>query len=356
MSLLRPLLLFWLTVLSLSNFAIARPNAGDILHPQEPKAGRAAEQHGLLRRSNGTSSGAPNITVQQTLANSVITFITPSPSAAGIPITRQSQVITTYAPQVTICELPRFAYSNTSNASYPATGGNASLPTGRGTFSTSSTARGNFSTSPTTVICSTVYSAVTTEICSTLLTGGGQLLTVTDCSQDVTFSTDHGYNMSTSTMLAPDSVIRKGTAITTPIPSTTTYMVPSTTYYMAPWQAVATGIPSQVQAKICSSAPDGGQDCTSVFEKWVVTTVQVVQSFTQTINLTTTLSGGTRVIVDATSTIDVTNAMTTISISTELPASSTVALPSVSTTRISSPALAPTSTIADILGSVTNTL
>ncbi len=39
---------------------------------------------------------------------------------------------------------------------------------------------------------------------------------------------------------------------------------------------------------------------------------------------------GTRVIVDATSTIDITETMTTIIISTEVPTSSTVSLPSVS--------------------------
>lgn len=128
-----------------------------------------------------------------------------------------------------------------------------------------------------------------------MLTGGGQLLTVTDCTQDVTFSTDHGYNLTTSAMLAPMSVIRKGdatsdTGISNGMPITyTTYAVPTTTYYLAPWQDVAVGIPTQVQAKICSAAPDGGQDCTSVLEKWAVTTVPVVQSFTNTINLTTTL-------------------------------------------------------------------
>jgi len=308
MPLLRRLPLFWLTVLSLHTFAIARPNAGDILSAHEPKAAHPAPQHGLSRRDNGTSSTPPTIPVPETSTNGVITFITPSPSAAAIPITRQSQVITTYTPQVTICDLPRLAYSNISNASHPATRGTASFHATRGTASLHATrgtaslhatrgnaslhaTRGNFSTPSATGICSTVYSAVTTEICFTLLTGGGQLLTVTDCSQDVTFSTDHGYNLSTSTMTAPDSVIKKGTGMTQPIPSTTIFVVPTITYYMAPWQAVATGIPTQVQAKICSAAPDGGQDCTSVFEKWIVTTVEVVQSFTKTINLTTTLAG-----------------------------------------------------------------
>ena len=120
---------------------------------------------------------------------------------------------------------------------------------------------------------------------------------MTDCTQDVTFSTDHGYNLSTSGMLAPLSVIRKGDATSDPGISNgmsitySTYAVPTTTYYMAPWQDVAAGIPTQVVAKICSAAPDGGQDCTSVLEKWSVTTVPAVQSFTKTITLTTTLAG-----------------------------------------------------------------
>lgn len=136
---------------------------------------------------------------------------------------------------------------------------------------------------------------MTTNICSTILTGGGQLLAVTDCTQDVTFSTDHTYNLSTSAMLAPPSIVQKGnatdnTAIGNGMPiASTTYAVPTIIYYMAPWQDVATGIPTQVLAKMCSAAPDGGQDCTSVMEKWAVTTTAVVQSFTNTINLTTTL-------------------------------------------------------------------
>lgn len=98
-------------------------------------------------------------------------------------------------------------------------------------------------------------------------------------------------------MLAPMSVIRKGDAtsdisVSNGMPIIyTTYAVPSTTFYEAAWQDVAAGVPTQVRAKICSAAPDGGQDCTSVLEKWAVTTVPVVQSFTKTINLTTTLGG-----------------------------------------------------------------
>ena len=137
---------------------------------------------------------------------------------------------------------------------------------------------------------------MTMDICSTIMTGGGQLLTVTDCTQDVTFSTDHGYNLSTSAMLAPLTIIKMddgtlATVTTNSIPIThTTYAVPTTTYYLAPWQDVAVGIPTQVLAKICSAAPSGGQDCKSVQERWTVTTVAVVQSFFKTIRLTTTLS------------------------------------------------------------------
>lgn len=98
-------------------------------------------------------------------------------------------------------------------------------------------------------------------------------------------------------MLAPLSVIRKDNATTdmtvsNGMPITySTYAVPSTTYYMAAPQDVATGVPTQVTAKICSAAGDGGQDCTNVLESWAVTTMPMVQTFTNTINLTTTLGG-----------------------------------------------------------------
>ncbi|MCJ1362011.1 hypothetical protein MMC16_001113 [Acarospora aff. strigata] len=377
--------LCWLTGLALVAFTIARPNSGDFQDGRRVRAARVALPHGLAGRQAGTAPPTPvNTTIAVTAPTSrrptngtalstTMTMTTPAPSvpsptgstssettdltfilmtpstAADISITRLSQVITTYEPQVTMCPLVPLAYSKASNASYPATGGTAPLPTGTGT--------GNWSMASLTSSCTTFYSATTTAICSTILTGGGQLLTVTDCTQDVTFSTDHGYNLSTTTMLAPESVIRKGTIASYPTMEST-YLVPTTTYYQAPWQDVADGIPTHVQAKICSGVDAGNQDCTSVMESWSVTTVPVVQHYTKTIQLTTTLSGGTRVIIDETSTIDVTETVTIIAISTELAASSTVSLPSISTARLNvvpTTTYAPPDTVTYTLESVTGT-
>ena len=84
------------------------------------------------------------------------------------------------------------------------------------------------------VSCSTLTTDSAT--CNTVLTGMGQLpISVTDCDEWVTFSSDVGCAAAaTATATAADDV----------------------TYYLAPWQTIAAGaVPTRVRVENCQGAP-----------------------------------------------------------------------------------------------------
>jgi hypothetical protein len=183
-------------------------------------------------------------TITSTESTSTITEqLVAVPSASPI-INAVSQGIlsTELIPEYTICPLPQvrsppaagvFAYTNSSATS-------ASK-------------------------CSTQFYPVITPACHTVLTPlGGLPITVSNCSQYVTFSTDHGY-----------TIVDNRT------------VVGLTTMYAAPWDEVVTGVPGGVvQAEVC-----GDGNCTTYQEYLRVQSSEVPVTATSTVDFTATVTG-----------------------------------------------------------------
>ncbi|KAL9051158.1 MAG: hypothetical protein Q9162_006185 [Coniocarpon cinnabarinum] len=140
--------------------------------------------------------------------------------------------------------------------------------------------------------CTTIYSPTQTAICHTTLKGLAAHHTVTDCDQLITYTTQHGY-----TLAVPSGVTDPATLPADKQP----YIVTQTTYSEAPWTdfTASTGVPSSATEKICSSsAPGADQTCVDI-RKGLQTSIQTsVTRTTSHVDLTTTLPGPSRVIVE----------------------------------------------------------
>jgi hypothetical protein len=159
--------------------------------------GQGGLPHEVVNVLNATSSGASvqtacNNTVTEsiyitepyqtpTTTRTIHSIVFPSPNASPIEITTQSQVITSYMPEMTWCVAPAIFL-------YPVTG----PPYSNGSTSYRQSVEG-------TGKCETVFAPVKTTICATTLTGLGSRISVTKCDQEITFSTEYGFTMETPT-------------------------------------------------------------------------------------------------------------------------------------------------------------
>jgi hypothetical protein len=234
------------------------------------------------------------------------TTITPSPSASPIFITAQSQVITTYFVDGVWCVGPALYFSSISGG--PFTDGRSNVTAFvEGTGS-----------------CSTLFSAVETTGCATTLTGIANRVTVTDCNQEVTFSSENGYTMSTprptaTTFYEPsrdiNGSISEVSIVATMTPAPTLQRL--VTYWLAPWQDLTAGsVPSSVDVKICTLAPTQ-RTCQRYREVWEVVVVTSTLTTSRAIELLTTLSGPGTLVVQTVSSF-VTDTVVTIDLSTTL--------------------------------------
>ncbi|KAF2436671.1 hypothetical protein EJ08DRAFT_674532 [Tothia fuscella] len=232
----------------------------------------------------------PAVPAEITSEPVILTYVTPSPSAQPIPITAQGQLVTSYIPQITVCALPPLAFESVAPTGPPYLNYSVSIPTRTGS-------------------CLTTYSPTITPICHTVLTGIASRTTVTDCTQEITFSSDVDFIIET-----PDATSSASSFIT-PAP----YVRLLETYYAATWTEFATpGVaPSNVDVKICTTYQNGTTICMEQVEAWYVETVTLITSTTTHIDLTTTVKGPALVMVE-TYHMDVTGAKTTISLSTKM--------------------------------------
>ena len=198
-----------------------------------------------------------------------LTFFTPSPGAEPVPITSQSQVVTSYIPLMTICPLlvtPRTPAlplpSVTLNATSRGTVASVYLPASSGAslyrrqFAEETDAPYANSSIPTSTLsaCSVFYTPITTSICHTTLSPlASPVIPITDCHQKVTFSTDHGYT------LVPSAGPYYGNVSTT----TPVSVLALTSYYVAPWQFVYTGIPADMVDVVICNTTVGRRVCES---------------------------------------------------------------------------------------------
>ncbi|PNS19612.1 Fatty-acid amide hydrolase 1 [Sphaceloma murrayae] len=230
------------------------------------------------------------------LAPLVYTYVTPSPGATPVPVTRIGQEVTSYIPQYTICALPPVAAIPQPTptpwpSNKPYNNYTASYETGPGR-------------------CATIYSETLTSVCATTLTGLIDRYTVTSCAQNVTFSTQYGYLLVTAT---PETT-NYAPATITPSPSPSVSVRTLTTYFLASWQALTTaGPPTDVDLRICSYQTNGTYLCMLEYQIWRPATVTYISTTTTSINLTTTMAGPSQLIFE-TITANISARLTTVSL------------------------------------------
>ncbi|KAK7515595.1 hypothetical protein IWZ03DRAFT_407128 [Phyllosticta citriasiana] len=197
-------------------------------------------------------------------------YFIPSPSAFPIPVTLQHQVETTYIPRYTTCRavpettaLPGPPYLNNT-------------PTAAST--TSST-------------CETFYDSLETTLCHTTLVGLATRVTITDCLQEITFSSDFG-----AALVTPSPTrVGSGSLLSTTTPSASTQL--QTTYYISPWHAFVDDqgrIPEDVDVKVCHARPGNStiDDCIREEESWAAVPVVATTHFTTSVDMLATLTDG----------------------------------------------------------------
>ncbi|KAF2486108.1 hypothetical protein BDY17DRAFT_239529, partial [Neohortaea acidophila] len=237
-----------------------------------------------------------------TYSTSALTYITPSPGAPPVAVTTESQLVTSYLPQFTLCELTTVAgyslasgaFSGSSNSRFQNSSG--SIPTATGT-------------------CTTIFSPTETMVCATTLTALATRYTVTACDEELTFSTKLGYALVTASPTASSAAKNATTPATiTPAPSIQTV----TTYYLAPWQQLTAGTaPSEVDLKVCRSFDNDTTECILEQQVWETSLVTSIATSTTTINISTTIHGNSQLIVE-TFVANVTEVLTTFSLSTTM--------------------------------------
>ncbi|KAF1923356.1 uncharacterized protein M421DRAFT_19163, partial [Didymella exigua CBS 183.55] len=173
----------------------------------------------------------------------------PSSDAAPVEITSISQVVTSFIPTATFCVGPALYFS--SIAGGPFFNGSANF-----TQYISGTSS-----------CDVEYSTTTKTICATTLTGLASKVTVSECDQEITISSECGYSLETPT---PTPAKTSASALITPAPTVRRLM----TYWLAPWQSLTAGdAPSDVDVKVCTVLDDGRMKCQRYQEIWEVVVV-----------------------------------------------------------------------------------
>jgi len=249
-----------------------------------------------------------------TPTRSVYSTVFPSPGASPIEITAQSQVVTSFIPEMTWCVAPPLAV-------WPITNG----PPYRNSSATEHT-----TSYQGTGSCQTSFAPVQTTVCATTLTGLGSKISVTDCEQQITFSTECGFTLEIPTPTpASTPTITGCPSLITPAPSVRRLY----TYWLAPWQSLTEGnTPSDVDVKICTEQDNGTMECLRYQEVWEVVVVTSTRTTERTIQVSTTVSGpGTLVVETMTSTI--TDTIESIDLSTVLLLETEVETESISSGR-----------------------
>ncbi|CAF9909307.1 MAG: hypothetical protein HETSPECPRED_008938 [Heterodermia speciosa] len=255
------------------------------------------------------------------------TFVTPSPGAEPVPITSQSQVVTSYIPLMTICPLlvtpatpalplPTVTFNTTSRG----TVASAYIPASSGTslyrrqYVEESEAPYANSSIPTSTLsaCSVFYTPTITSICHTTLSPlASPVIPITDCHQKVTFSTDHGYTLIPSTRPHYGNV-----SATAPV-----NVLSLTSYYVAPWQYIYTGIPADMVDVVICNTTVGRRVCTTTAEDWAPGTGWIQATNTIPYILGAPITGPAEVMVHPSLPIFTVpdGQTTTMSLSTDLP-------------------------------------
>lgn len=242
---------------------------------------------------------------------STLTVIYPSSDAAPVEVTSVSQVVTSYIPEATFCVGPALFFS--SIAGGPFYNGSANV-----TQYISGTSS-----------CDVEYSTTTKTICATTLTGLASKVTVSECGQEITFSSECGYSLETPT---PTPATTINSPLITPAPTVRRLM----TYWLAPWQSLTAGeAPSDVDVKVCKVLDDGTMQCQRYQEVWEVVVVTSTVTTSLPVNFSRILAGPGALIFDS-STSYINSTTEFFSLSKTLRLETEVTIESTSSTRIRS--------------------
>jgi len=143
-----------------------------------------------------------------------------------------------------------------------------------------------------TTSCSTVFETITTSSCSTILTYAFTKATISDCNQNITFSTQSSYSLATATVSTSTApALRKRRASSQTSSSLiTTYVQSIVSYYIAPWQSLAANTPSNITVLVCDYDFFGNETCSTIQEVWVIYTEYVPVITTSTLIISTMLA------------------------------------------------------------------
>lgn len=150
-----------------------------------------------------------NLTPPRT--NTIVSIVTPSPSATPVTVTQQSQLVKSYIATLTSCTVKDIA-------------------------------------TVSVIDCTTFYSTTLTPICHTTLHPLGNVpVIVSDCAQHLTFSSEQG--------------------LSTRVDQPSAQCALATTIYVAKWdQFTDHDVPQgTITAKVCGTASN---DCTTSYESW----------------------------------------------------------------------------------------
>lgn len=137
------------------------------------------------------------------------------------------------------------------------------------------------------ISCSPSIATIKTASCNTTLVGWYTTVTVSDCTQNVTFSSEKSYALLTTSAVPTATALKRDAA--SPVPTTVVQSVVS--YYITPWQSLAVNDVSDITVLVCTTAWDTGiQTCTEVQEVWVVHVTYVPVYTTKTVSFTTSFS------------------------------------------------------------------
>jgi hypothetical protein len=222
---------------------------------------------------------------------STYSLLYPSPDASAVEITSQSQVVTSYLPEMTWCVGPPVAYAAVSRKAPYLNDSNEYE------IITAGTPR-----------CETVYVPTATTVCATTLTGIASKITVSECDQKVTFSSECGLTLEIPTPVTSDS------SLITPAP----IVKRMSTYWIAPWQSLTAGkAPSDVDIKVCTVQKDESLECLFYREVWEVFVVTKTVTTHREVHLATTVTGPGTLIVETLTAI-ITDTVETIDLSTTI--------------------------------------
>jgi hypothetical protein len=226
-----------------------------------------------------------------TSTRSIHSILFPSPEAAPIEITAQSQIVTSFIPEATWCVGPPIALIPISGPPYL-----------------------NYSTeyeafTAGTGHCETAYVPTQTTVCATTLTGIASRIIVSECDQEITFSSECGF-----TLEAPTPAVTTNYSLVTPAPTVKRMK----TFWLAPWQSLTAGnTPSDVDIKICTVLDDESMECIRYQEVWEVVVVTQTLTTQREVQLTTTVTGPGTLIIE-TMEVFVTDTVETVDLSTTM--------------------------------------